>query len=240
MILYSTPTSKTLAHHNKAYSQFLKWMTYIPQEIRSLKVLVSGSYAMNCLFSPHSHWSDHDYYFLDQPSLDQAVSYMSSAKDVLLVCETDNAYTYTYKNSVSFQFVKLIYDNPYKVISSFDFTACSVAFDFKDNIYFTPEALLSWKNFTLDFVNFQEWSSSENKSQKTANLFTRIFKYKQRYGFSLSHKAKTLYSQHLRDNRDLLNLKIVSRNSSGHIDVLQPALEGDFKNASYLDILNDL
>lgn len=218
MLLYSTPTSKILPHHDKAYHFFMKWMNYVPKEMKNLKVFVAGSYAMNSLFSPSSPWSDHDYYFLDTKSLDSALNIITQDPNVTIVCQTDNAYTFKYKNSLSFQFVKLIYENPYQILSSFDFTACSVAFDFKGNIYFTPSTVYSWKKNLLDFNNFDTWSSSSDTSQKTVNLLSRINKYKTRYNFSLSENALLLLANHINKNKDNLNLKLVSKNSSGLVE----------------------
>ena len=237
MILYSTPTSKILSHHDKAYAEFLKWMSYLSKEIRDLKVLVSGSYSMNSLFSPGSPWSDHDYYFLDKNSLHKAVSIVSKDQNITLVCETDNAYTYKYKDSLSFQFVKYIYKSPYKVISSFDFTACAVAFDFKGNIYFTPEALFSWKNKVLDFTNFEEWCSKPDIPQKMSNIFSRLYKYRDRYEFQLSKKAFNDFAAYLNNNKEKSNLKVLSRNSSGIIDSIHSVENSSFAKLSYSEIL---
>lgn len=240
MLFVSTSENKLLDHHDKAYKYFTTYTNYLPEGFKNLNVVVSGSYCITSAFAPQSKWSDQDFYFLNQKSLDQAFALLDESSYYTLLYNTENAYTFIcQQNGYQVQLVKKIYPSVYKTITAFDFSACAIAFDFFGTIYFTQETIYSWANKSLIFNDITFWQnmSPEKFKEKAPTLIHRLLKYSHRYNFKISKQIKDFLSQKISyDSFSQILIYSLSKNSSGIVSYSKIPLDQSFINDFKEDI----
>jgi hypothetical protein len=181
-------TDKEIRKEIDSILDILKKYGIIDLFINNKVVLAGGAITRLCRReSIKSSHSDLDFYFKDKIYISKLlmnIEEYNESKNVFdkfnLVYESNNAYSYTYKN-YKFQFIILpfmIYDDPRNLISQFDFSICQAAYDFEfDDVVYSPE-------FPKD-ISHEEIHFNINSKHPMSSLL-RLEKYRLR-GFFMNN-----------------------------------------------------
>ncbi len=196
MLIISTPQNKKIPYHDKVISSVKNKIIEIDPNLLQFNWILSGSFAVNSLYSPNQDFNDIDFYFTSQQDFTDCYHYLLSKVNQTSYC-TDNAITF---NNLNLQLINKWFLPPEELIYSHDFTNVSVAIT-KDNIYTTKETNYSWYNEQLNLRNFQiskNPPATDFEIVTALNILnTRVNKYLTRYEFSLSPSFKKFYYDQL-------------------------------------------
>ena len=196
MLIISTPNNKRIPYHDKVINTVVKKISEIDPNLLKFNWFLSGSFAVNCLYSPKQSFNDIDFYFTNQQDFEDCYNYLLSNTDNGSFV-TENAITF---NNLNIQLINKWFYSPEKLIYTHDFVNVSVAIT-KENIYTTKETTYSWYNEQLSLRNFQisnnPPATDYDKVAALIILNSRVRKYLDRYQFVLSNSFKKFYYDQL-------------------------------------------
>jgi len=123
------------------------------------KMILAGGSIVRMLFNESP--SDLDMYFKDESYVEMFLNDIADYNEknniynFSLICKTSNSYTYNF-HGMKFQFIILptmIHKNTLDLLNSFDFSVCSVGFDFEfDDFIYTEQFMkdINLKNITFN------------------------------------------------------------------------------------------
>lgn len=196
MLITSTLNNKKIPYHDKVINTVVKKIAEIDPGLLKFNWILSGSFAINCLYSPKQSFNDIDFYFSSQKDFEDCYNYLLSNTQNIFYA-TANAITFS---NLNLQLINRSFLTPEELIYSHDFTNVSVAIT-NNAIYTTKETTFSWYNEQLDLRNFQISKSppATDYEKVTALIIlnARVNKYLTRYEFTLSNSFKKFYYNNL-------------------------------------------
>ena len=181
MLQISTLKDRIIPYHHKIISKYINTLNSISPELIHCNPILSGSYAINLVYSPTSEWHDLDFYFSSKEDYLKAFNLLSKIEQP---SSTDNADTFTNLNC---QLIKKYFLPPQQLIYKHDFVNASVAIQ-NTKVYTSLDTFKAWSKDELDIRSFQleETFTKEEVAVKIQQILSRITKYLNRYQFSLS------------------------------------------------------
>lgn len=194
MLIVSTENNKKIPYHNKVINTVKNYIINIDPELMNFNWIVSGSFAVNALYSPKKVHNDIDFYFPTEEDYLKCFAYLQN-KYQFNFYQSD--FADTFPNNI--QLVKKWFLPPEQLIMTHDFVNVSVAIT-NTSIYTTKETHFAWYNDELDLRNFQiakdPPATSYEKLVALNLLLARTNKYLERYELNLSPSFKKfLYEQ---------------------------------------------
>ena len=194
MLQISTPENKRIPYHDKVIYKYNKTINSIAPRLIEFNPILSGSFAMNLVFSPDSVASDFDLYFSNLQDYENAIEYLTSIYEKNFpsteIITTENATTFI---EWSLQLIKKKFFPPEELIYDHDFINVSVAIT-SDSIYTTKETFLAWKDNQLSLRSFQLDEESKKDRYfvlaKIQDTCMRILKYSNRYSLDVSFQTQ--------------------------------------------------
>lgn len=191
MLKISSPNNLIIPYHNKIISKVQSMFKIIHTDFHTSNPIVSGSYAINLVYSPDSDFNDIDIYFDSEDNFNKAQSLLISNNDFSLLCETSNAFSYKNKNELNVQLIKKFFLPPDQLIYKHDFIVASVAIQ-NSNVYTTLETFKAWSKSELSFRDYQ-FDNYKNDLKATFfrlnNIIDRLHKYSNRYSLDISSET---------------------------------------------------
>jgi len=197
LLITSTLNNKKIPYHDKVINTAIKKIAEIDPGLLEFNWILSGSFAINCLYSPKQSFNDIDFYFSSQKDFEDCYDYLLSNTQNIFYA-TENAITFS---NLNLQLINRSFLAPEKLIYTHDFTNASVAIT-NSGIYTTKETTFSWYNEQLDLRNFQiskdPPATDYEKVTTLIILNARVNKYLTRYDFTLSNSFKKFYYNNLK------------------------------------------
>jgi len=198
LLITSTAQNKTVPYHDKIIRRYSSILSNIHEKLYEANPVLSGSSAVNIIYTPGVPSNDIDLYFLSQEDFDSAKNILDSIPQNTYF-ETENAISY---NSQRVQLIKSIASTEEEIIYSHDFINVSCAIS-NNGIFSSKETHYSWYNQELALRNFQVQPDSSPQKKLTVlhTLLTRTNKYLDRYQLTLADS----YKQFLHNTLDWLS-----------------------------------
>ena len=191
MLQISSPDNTIIPYHDKIVSKAKKTLEIIHPDFHTSNPIISGSYAINLVYSPESHYNDLDFYFNFEEDFTRAVNLINSNSFFKVICETSNAISYKNDNDLNVQLIKKFFLPPEKLIYKHDFIVASVAIQ-NEIVYTTLETFKAWSKSELSFRNYQfeDYQDNINKTFiRLNNIVDRLDKYSKRYSLDISSQT---------------------------------------------------
>lgn len=191
MLKISSPDNLIIPYHNKIISKIQSMLKTIHSEFHISNPIISGSYAINLVYSPDSDFNDIDIYFNSENDFFKAKTLLNSTSDFTLLCETSNALSYKNKDDLNIQLITKFFLPPEELIYKHDFIVASVAIQ-NSNVYTTLETFKAWSKSELSFRDYQ-FENYQNDLKATFlrlnNIIDRLQKYSSRYSLDVSFQT---------------------------------------------------
>lgn len=210
MLQISTLNNMIIPYHHKVISKYIQKLNSIAPGLIDCEPILSGSFAINLVYSPSSEYHDIDFYFASEENYKKAFTLLSKIETPI---STDNADTFLNLNC---QLIKKYFISPEELIYKHDFVNASVAIH-NNNIYTSLDTFKSWSKDELDIRSFQleGLKSKQEIASKITQILSRVQKYLTRYEFSLSLKSieildyvKKYINENLLHDEEIKNLKL--------------------------------
>lgn len=211
MLQISTLDNIVIPYHHKVISKYKNKLNSISPDLINSEPILSGSFAINLVYSPFSEYRDIDFYFATEENYKKAFILLSKIETPT---STDNADTFLNLNC---QLIKKYFIPPEELIYKHDFVNASVAIH-NNNIYTSLDTFKAWSKDELIIRSFQLEGLEINKQKiasKITQILSRIEKYLHRYELSLSLASleilkdlKDYIIKNLIHDEEIINLKL--------------------------------
>ena len=196
-IYKSTKENQLIKNHEQIVEKInekLKWI--FKEKYQDIDFAIAGSFAINSIFYPDKEYADIDIY--PKSKIDY-FKFKELLKEINSF-ETENALSCMHideKDRIRFQIIKTEFANLQELFSNFDFTISCCAY-YKSDLYMTNECLrnISRNELSMNQKNFDKSSLNvETQMYQVHTLFSRIFKYSNRYELAISKNVYKLLRQ---------------------------------------------
>ena len=188
LLQISSQDNLIIPYHNKIISKCEACLKNIHPDFLNSNPIVSGSYAINLVYSPESFHNDIDIYFASQNDFDLAKSYIETLYPNSKKFQTENAISFSIEENKEVQLICKFFLPPEELIYKHDFIVSSVAIS-NSKVYTTLETFKAWSKSELSFRDYQFPESNKDLNKvfiRLFNIINRIDKYSKRYSLDIT------------------------------------------------------
>lgn len=155
----------------------LPWLLRETMKKYGSQIVVAGGYIRACILNEPVN--DIDLFVADKDFAKAVALEMVDGKEKRLII-TDNAITVKgLKHTIQF-ITRWVYDDPHKILESFDFTICQAAFWWHKNIYGGVWTSITSESFYQDLPSKRLIYTSPIREEEPGGSMLRVLKYYQR------------------------------------------------------------